>query len=85
MDGGCDHEYAPRPGTRQVFDKLDVAIERRMTTTGAEYVSQNKLLGLTFPEDFTSCDALYWSDGDHFSDAGERRFGARMQLLERLR
>lgn len=45
------------------------------------FMSQIELLNLSFPGDFLNCETLFWTDGDHFSDAGERRFGQRMQIL----
>ena len=81
---GCNYPFKPRLGTERIFHRLDAAIERRLDNSSVRYLSQNDLLAFDFPGDFTTCKELYWSDGDHFSNAGERRFGARMRLVERL-
>lgn len=41
-------------------------------------------LDMTFPEDLLTCDALFYEDGDHLTAAGEKRFGARLDLINRL-
>lgn len=41
-------------------------------------------MNLSLPEDLLTCDAIYWSDGDHLSAAGEVYFGERFDLLRRL-
>jgi peptidoglycan/LPS O-acetylase OafA/YrhL len=79
---GCDHPFTLRDRQEEVFDALD---ERIAETVGDapnfDYLSQNDAFGYRFPEDFMTCDALYWSDGDHLSTDGERRFGERYDLL----
>ncbi len=82
---GCEHSYQLRPGTEETFLNLEAMIARSLSESPVEFLSQNSLLNLSFPEDFLSCDALFWSDGDHFSDAGEERFGKRMQVVENAR
>lgn len=82
---GCDYPYMLRPGTEEVFLKLEATIAETLSASPVEFMSQHNLLKLSFPEDFLSCDVLFWSDGDHFSNAGEERFGKRMQVVQNAR
>lgn len=79
---GCAHPYQLRPGLRKVFDGLEAAIAAALSGSEVKVLLQSDLLGLSMPQDLLSCDALYWSDGDHFSNAGEKRFGQRLQVLK---
>ncbi len=84
LRAGCTYPYALRDNQRAVFDRLEAEIEARLAGTQIEYLSQNRLAAFSFPEDLMSCDVIYWSSGDHFSAAGERYFGTRFRLPERL-
>lgn len=56
-----------------------------MTDTRAlPYISAQKRLDLHLPEDLLNCETVFWSDGYHFSAAGEARFAPRLKLLEGL-
>ncbi len=81
LRAGCEHDYVLRPGLEDVFKGLETAISEALDTSTVMFMSQNELLDLSFPEDFLNCEVLLWSDGDHLSNAGERRFGQRMQIL----
>jgi len=80
---GCDYAYNLKDYQYSSFESLDEAIEEISSAGGIEFISQNKTFRYKFPEDFMNCDSIYWSDGDHLSSAGERRFGARYDLLRR--
>ncbi|WP_425051861.1 acyltransferase family protein [Psychromarinibacter sp. S121] len=82
---GCRYPYALRPGQRDAFARLDDAVAKRLESSPVAYVSQQDLVDLRLPEDLTDCEGLYFLDGDHYSAAGERRFGLRMQLMDRVR
>lgn len=82
LQNGCAAGFALRSGQAANFVRLDAYIEHQLRDTEIGFVSQNDLLNLDFATDFMDCEALFWSDGDHFSAAGERRFGARMNLLD---
>ena len=75
---GCMHPHTLRPGLAEVFTMLDDEIARRMQDSPVPYLSQIEATGLTLPEDFTDCGALYWRDGDHWSYAGAARFTGRL-------
>ncbi|MGI9364124.1 MAG: acyltransferase family protein, partial [Rhizobiaceae bacterium] len=78
---GCDFNYSIRTGTREVFDNLDSHIRsslNTMDTSTVRFVSQNEAFEFLFPNDFMNCSQIYWSDGDHLSADGQRRFGGRL-------
>jgi len=79
---GCEHDFRLRGNTEDLYTNLDEKIlETVQDSEGLTFLSQNKSFRFNFPEDFMNCDDLYWSDGDHFSTSGEKRFGQRFDLL----
>lgn len=78
---GCDHAYALRPGQEDLFRSVDREIAGIVARAGAgvEYISMIDRLRFDARTDITDCTHLYWSDGDHWSADGERRFGARLK------
>jgi peptidoglycan/LPS O-acetylase OafA/YrhL len=76
---GCATPYTLRPGLAQAFARLDQALAGALGAT-VTYIPLSAQ-GFDIATDFLTCDALYWSDGDHWSTAGERRFGARLLPL----
>lgn len=82
---GCEHAYKLRPGAKEVFMRLESEISALLAKSKVNFLSQFELLNLSFPEDLLSCEELYWSDGDHFSNAGEKRFGRRMKIIKNAR
>lgn len=78
---GCQRPIQGDPSVARALARLDRSIagmaEHHPRVT---YISQIDALGLDPREDLYDCEAgaVYWSDGDHFSIAGERRFGARL-------
>jgi hypothetical protein len=77
LQQGCTATYSLRPGLAEAFGRLDIALQQAIAPTGATYLPL-AALGLDMAQDFMSCQALYWSDGDHWSPAGEARFGPRL-------
>lgn len=75
---GCDASYALRPNQTAAYERLDSQLHDRLAGTPIHYVSQMELMEFDITRDFMTCDVLYWSDGDHFSRAGEERFGKRI-------
>jgi peptidoglycan/LPS O-acetylase OafA/YrhL len=78
---GCDSPWVPRPGTVDLFGNLDRTLAQHSARAGVAYISQIAALNLSFPRDYGNCSALYWSDEDHYSAAGERIFGARADVI----
>lgn len=81
IKNGCNYDYRLRTGLREKFQKLDNTIVEVIEKYGdvrIKVLSQNKIFKFEFPEDFANCSEVYWSDGDHFSAAGEWRFGQRL-------
>ncbi|MEH6717887.1 MAG: acyltransferase family protein [Aurantimonas endophytica] len=76
---GCDQAFQLRPNLEAVFAALDGRIAAhfadRPADTGVRYVSQMALTQFDVAEDFMDCERLYWSDGDHWSADGQKRFG----------
>jgi peptidoglycan/LPS O-acetylase OafA/YrhL len=81
---GCAHDYDLRPGQREVFEKLDHVLSATAADAGLTYVSQIDDTTFDMSQDFLTCDTLYWSDGDHWSQAGSVRFVGRLVAEETL-
>ncbi len=76
---GCNHPFALRPGQAQIFQRLARAIEAEIGTgSGVGVLDQGPLMHLTLPQDFLTCEALHWRDGDHLSGSGLAWLGARL-------
>ena len=79
---GCCYNYKLRPNQYEVFQLLDAYIKRIVgVEPGISFISQNEMFGFKFPHDLITCDSIYWADGEHFSEEGEKYFGARFNLL----
>ncbi|AXQ29514.1 acyltransferase [Solimonas sp. K1W22B-7] len=76
----CDLSQARiKPGVREGYLALDRALALRpLAEKGITYVSQVEALQFDERRDLYTCRAVYWRDGDHWSPAGERYFGARI-------
>lgn len=81
---GCGTGLSLRPGQQAVFRMLDKTLEDITATRALPYISVQKRLDLHLPEDLLNCETVFWSDGYHFSAAGEARFAPRLKLLEGL-
>lgn len=69
-----------KPEIVDTFQLLDSVIKERVgRDRQIKYVSTMQALGFDASKDFYDCDGPYWSDGHHWSDAGERRFGPRLE------
>jgi peptidoglycan/LPS O-acetylase OafA/YrhL len=76
---GCDFNFKLRKNQNVIFEQLDAYIRNNLPLSSAlKFVSQNDAVNFTFPSDFMDCNNIYWTDGDHLSDAGEKRFGERL-------
>jgi hypothetical protein len=82
---GCEAAWSLRPGLGESFAALDRAIADRMAEEGeVDYISLREMIRLDPANDIASCDALYWIDGHHWSQAGMARFGPRLAPLAEL-
>lgn len=79
--GTCHSGFSLRPNQFNTFETLDMAIAAEAGKAGIDYLSQIKSFKFDFAHDLLNCDGLYWDDGDHFSAAGERRFGQRFDVI----
>lgn len=68
-----------RPSHLDAFEQLDVRLTQVLSAAGLSYLSEIQTMEFDITRDLYSCDALYWSDGDHWSPQGERTFGARLE------
>ncbi|MGL3608887.1 acyltransferase family protein [Rhizobium sp. G187] len=73
---GCDARFTLRPGQGEAFEALDAFIGSRVAKFGQfSYVSQNQMMRFDWATDYSDCKELFFADGDHYSAAGEIRFG----------
>ena len=75
---GCNYPFVLRPNQAEVFRKLDDAIRARLMQSTVRYVSQIDMLNLQLPQDLIDCNAIYFSDFNHYSPAGKERFSTRI-------
>jgi peptidoglycan/LPS O-acetylase OafA/YrhL len=80
---GFDCQDAPKylsvdPATITIFNNLDAAAASLSQGHRYRYVSAMKAIHFDSRFDFFDCSNIYWTDGDHFSLAGETRFGPRL-------
>ncbi|MGG7566220.1 acyltransferase family protein [Rhodovulum sp. DZ06] len=68
-------------GRAERYAALDRALAERAAAAGIAYVSVQEVLAFDAREDMFDCGAVYWSDGDHWSPAGQAHFGARLGPL----
>ncbi|MCJ8144623.1 acyltransferase [Ancylobacter sp. A5.8] len=80
---GCSNPpEGVRPNLTASFDKLDDDIARQMAARGdIDYISTIKDLNFDAKTDIINCKDVYFNDGDHWSAAGEERFGNRLSTL----
>jgi len=61
------------------FDRLDQALKNRLVSEARlTYVSQMDAIAFDASVDLYNCNAVFWADTDHWSLAGEWRFGERI-------
>ena len=81
LKNGCNGNWRFRDNQYEVFVALDEVIANLIdarNSTNLTWLSQNQVFKFDLSNDFMNCEELYWSDGDHFSIAGEIRFGKRL-------
>ena len=57
---------------------MDTYLAEVVPDTGLTYFSEINAIDFDVTTETYDCDQLYWSDGDHWSPAGEAFFGARL-------
>ena len=67
-----------RPAHQEIFERLEDRLAAQAADSGIGYIRALPVLDFDIGRDLYDCDALYWSDGDHWSPEGEARFGARI-------
>lgn len=76
----CDMSQARiMPNVTAVYVALDRALAQwPLAEQGITYVSYINAVRFDERQDLYDCQQVYWRDGDHWSPAGEQRFGARV-------
>lgn len=73
---GCENPPPFSRGVRKSFEQLDEMLaETTAEVSSIDYVSSNERLGLRSGSRLIDCRNIYFHDGDHWSEAGEQRFG----------
>ena len=73
----CAATFALRPGLVETFAALDATIAAALTAGPVKHAPLARF-PLNMDTDFLDCRTDFWSDGDHWSPAGEAYFGARL-------
>jgi hypothetical protein len=78
-----DCSEAPRemrlnPAVTDIFERLDKVAATAAAAHEVPYVSALAAIDFHADRDMFDCGSVYWMDGDHFSEVGERRFGLRL-------
>ena len=66
------------PAQTDIFARLDTAAATAAAAHDVPYVSALSAIEFHAGRDIFDCENVYWIDGDHFSEVGERRFGLRL-------
>ncbi len=67
------------PNTIRTFEELDVTLKKKLAEqTKVVYISAVDALQFDPYKDLYDCDDVFWRDGDHWSLAGQVRFGKRL-------
>jgi peptidoglycan/LPS O-acetylase OafA/YrhL len=77
---GCNATFSLRPNQLALYRMIEKGIADSIRETAIHFRSQMDLVEFDMAHDFINCDEVYFSDGDHFSAEGEKRFGKRMTL-----
>jgi len=85
LRNGCEGNYFFREGQYELFERLERVIRDAIDTARDDaglqtktWLSQNEQFAFDLSKDYMTCDDIYWSDGDHFSETGEVLFGKRL-------
>jgi len=66
----------------KTYNALDQYLANRASTVGdVKYVSGVRMLSFQFPNDLTDCTELFWSNSDHWTQAGENKFAPRLESI----
>ena len=62
-----------------MFAELDQTLARQLQDhKSLTYVSSLDAVGFDPSNDLYTCNEVFWSDGDHWTKAGEKEFGRRI-------
>jgi hypothetical protein len=66
------------PNTIRTFENLDRVLKTRLSSKAVKYISAVDALQFDPYVDLYDCENVFWRDGDHWTKAGQRRFGERL-------
>lgn len=72
----CQNNFLTRRNLDNAFKQLDEFFSEIFHPE--KYISLQKTINFSMTKDFINCDAIYWSDGDHWSKSGEIYFSKRV-------
>jgi peptidoglycan/LPS O-acetylase OafA/YrhL len=81
---GCKANITLRENLVQNFENLDLYLNNIIKINNnnkIKYISLIDLVKFDVSKDFMQCDKIYWIDGDHWSEEGEKYFGQRLKDL----
>ncbi|MEM7669152.1 MAG: hypothetical protein AAF317_08365, partial [Pseudomonadota bacterium] len=84
--GAVSETLSLNPAQIAIFHDLDRDLAQRAGEAEIAYLSAVDTIAFDPATELYTCETLYWSDGDHWSPAGEALFGARIApvIEERL-
>ena len=75
---GCNADYRLRENQLGPYRRMERLIADRLANSPVSHISQIDAIDFDIEQDFMTCEALYWTDGDHLSVEGQHRFGPRI-------
>lgn len=82
---GCNHVFSLRPNQTALFERIDRDIQTALADSSVSYLSQMQDIEFDMQRDFMNCDTVYFYDTNHYSAAGEKRFGEQLKNILYLR
>jgi len=62
-----------------IYSNIDKTLEEKLDNhKSINYISGMDIIKFNPSKDLYTCNEIYWSDGDHWSKAGEKEFGRRI-------
>lgn len=72
----CSHKFRTRENLDDAFNELDKVFSE--VFKDSLYFSIQEITQFSIDTDLLDCTEIYWSDGDHWSSAGERKFASKL-------
>lgn len=75
----CNYQFTERENLTNKFKLLDKTFMEVFSSH--QYISLQETINFSMKNDFINCNEIFWSDGDHWSSAGERKFSSALEDL----